>query len=157
MKTALLALALVSAIAIAAQPAAATTFPALTTIYVGSGVRDSANGPYAGIATVVHCSNVSGLTATLRMQFLHKNGSSAGLNTFNSVAHGSTVTLATHAVIAYLATELNVLQINSGLVNIESTQSAVFCNASVIDASAALDITVPIPLVRVNPHPGTVE
>ena len=156
MKTALLALALLATTAIAA-PVEATTFPSLKTIYIGSGVRDSANGAYAGIATVVHCSNVSGLTTTLRMQFLHKNGSSAGLHTFNSVAHGSTVTLVTHAVVAYVATELNVLQINSGLVNVESTQSAVFCNASVVDASAALDITVPIPLVRVNPHPGTAE
>ena len=104
----------------------------------------------------MHCSNVSGLTPTLRMQFLHANGTSAGLHIFNSVAHGATVTLATHEVAAYDAFELNVLQINSGR-SIKSTQSGVFCNASAIDASGALVVAVPIPLVRVNPHPGTVE
>ena len=156
MKKALLALALVASATAAAPPATATTFPSLTTIYVGSGVRDSAAGPNAGSATIVNCSNVSGETATLRMLFLHSNGSIAGLHTFNSVAHGSTVTLATHSVSTYVVTRLNVLQIAQGVVNIESTQSGVFCNAAVIEASQQA-FTAPIPLVRVNPHPGTVE
>jgi len=137
--------------------AAAVTFPSLTTIYVGSGLRDSAQGPNSGLATVIHCSNVSGLTASVRMLLLHSNGSIAGAHTFNSVAHGSTVSLATHPVAAYDGTDLNVLEINSGAVNIESTQSGVFCNAAVIDASGAVVVAIPIPLVRVNPHPGTVE
>jgi len=154
MKTTLTAIALATTLA---QPASAVTFPALTTIYIGSGVRDSANGPNSGLATIVHCSNVSGVAAAVRMQLLHANGTSAGGHTFSSIAHGSTVTVATHATAAYAATNLNVLEINSGVVNIESTQSGVFCNAAVIDASGSVVVAVPIPLVRVNPHPGTVE
>ena len=46
---------------------------------------------------------------------------------------------------------------NEGVVNIESLQSGVFCNAKTIDAAADSRIGVTLPLVRVNPHPGTVE
>jgi len=40
------------------QPAAAVTFPSLTTIYVGSGVQDT-TGTSATTGTAVSCSNVS--------------------------------------------------------------------------------------------------
>ena len=44
-----------------------------------------------------------------------------------------------------------------GVINIESTQSGVFCTAKTIDASATFPDGVILPLVRVNPHPGTVD
>ena len=47
--------------------------------------------------------------------------------------------------------------LNGGVVNIESTQSGVFCSAVTIDAAAISPDGVPLRLVRVNPHPGTVE
>ena len=46
---------------------------------------------------------------------------------------------------------------SQGGINIESLQSGVFCNAMTIDAAAGTPIGVTLPLVRVNPHPGTVQ
>jgi hypothetical protein len=47
--------------------------------------------------------------------------------------------------------------ISQGVVNIESTQSGVFCTAEVLDAAASAPTGIARHLVRVNPHPGTVE
>jgi len=63
MKTIFAALTLAAALA---QPAAAVTFPSLTTIYVGTGIRDDGNLSGMGVATVFPCINVSGATATIR-------------------------------------------------------------------------------------------
>ena len=63
MKKSLLALA-VAATTTMAEPASATTFASLTTIYVGSGVTDR-NG-MINVATVFHCADVSGQTASIR-------------------------------------------------------------------------------------------
>ena len=66
-----------SAIALAAlaQPASAITFPTLTTIYVGAGVKDDGGAGDAGIATSFLCSNVSGRTADIRFLVLNHSGS----------------------------------------------------------------------------------
>ena len=61
--------AALSAVGLAA-PGYAITFPSLTTIYIGSGVRDDGGGSGVGTATTFHCSNVSGVTAQIRS----KNG-----------------------------------------------------------------------------------
>ena len=53
MKKYLAGLALAAAFA---QPAAAVTFPTLTTIYVGSGVFDDGGAAATGEATSIHCS-----------------------------------------------------------------------------------------------------
>jgi hypothetical protein len=58
-------LAAVAFAAALVQPASAITFSKLTTIYVGSGV-DSFG---ADTATVLHCSNVSGVSVNLRSFF----------------------------------------------------------------------------------------
>ena len=43
-----------------------------------------------------------------------------------------------------------------GVLNIEATQSGIFCTAMIVDgADAGEGIT--LPLVRINPHPGTLE
>ena len=63
MKKNFVAAAFVAAIA---QPASAITFPTLTTIYVGSGVRDDGDAGNLGVATAFTCSNVSGSPATVR-------------------------------------------------------------------------------------------
>ena len=49
-----------------AAPASAITFSSLTTIYIGSGVRDNGGVSHAGTATTFHCSNVSGASAQIR-------------------------------------------------------------------------------------------
>jgi hypothetical protein len=54
-------------------------------------------------------------------------------------------------------TDLQTGSVNQGVVNIEATNSAVFCNAMIVDAGAAIPDGIALHLVRVNPHPGTVE
>jgi hypothetical protein len=152
MKTTLTALAVAAALA---QPASAITFSKLTTIYVGTGIRDTGLSP-GGIATTFHCSNVSGFTAQLRFVVLNDLGAVVGNNTTN-LAHGRTVTVSTHVVSAYDGFTLQTGAVSRGVVNIESTQSGVFCTAEIIDAGATTPIGVARALVRINPHPGTVE
>jgi len=140
------------------QPATAVTFPTLTTIYVGSGVVDNGGGLDSGYATTFHCTNVSGLSATLRFQVLFPNGPQAGSFT-TTAPHGATITASTHRTLVY--SDINEIspgtQIFQGGVNIESTQSAVFCTAISLNAAVNVPNGVNLHLVRVNPHPGTVE
>jgi hypothetical protein len=155
MKTTLTAIALATALA---QPAAAITFPSLTTIYVGSGVYDSGNADNVGEATSIHCSNVSGVEVQVRALVLRDNGAVAGSLTTN-LAHGATFTFSTHQTLTFVDTgDLNTGSVNQGVVNVEATNSAVFCTADRVDAANVKPIFMsPLHLVRVNPHPGTVE
>ena len=72
-----------------------------------------------------------------------------------NVAHGATQLFSTHGTL------LQEIDMSSGgvagVVNIESTQSGVFCRAALVDAAAPFADSSAIELVRVNPHPGTVE
>ena len=150
-------LAAVALAAVLGQPAAAVTFPSLTTIYVGSGVRDNGGAGGVGTATVFHCTNVSGVSASVRYLVLNPVGQVSASTTI-TLPHGQTRTAATHNTAAYfedplLATGL----VEQGAVNIESTQSGLFCSAMTIDAAAASPIGVPLRLIRINPHPGSVE
>jgi hypothetical protein len=153
---------LIAAIALAAtlaQPTSAVTFPALTTIYVGSGVYGSGDVDNTGEATSIHCSNVSGVTVQVRALVLGRTGSVEGSLTV-SLAHGQTVTFSTNqtAVFADESTDLEINFVRQGVVNIEATNSAVFCTAVVVDAENDKPVYMsPLHLVRVNPHPGTVE
>jgi len=158
MKTTLTAIALAAALA---QPAAAVTFPTLTTIYVASGVTDSGSAAETGVATVFSCSNVSGLIASVRFLFLRADGSSAGNINYTTGAgtainHGVTRIAATHATALFAGASISGV-IAHGVVNIESTQSAVFCTGMIVDAAATVPNGIDLHLVRVNPHPGTVE
>jgi hypothetical protein len=148
---------LIALAAVLAQPASAITFPSLTTIYVGTGVRDGGGANNTGIATVFHCSNVSGVSATVRFLVLNAGGAFQASVTI-VFPHGVTQTVSTNFTSPYIETdELATGVVNQGVVNIESTESGVFCSAETIDAAAATPIGVTRPLVRVNPHPGTVE
>ena len=134
------------------SPASAVTFPSLTTIYVGTGVNDDAE-----TATSFHCSNVSGVSTDVRFLVLSASGVVEGLATV-TIAHGATHTASTRNTAAYIEnTGLATGTIVQGLVNIESRQSGVFCSAMSIDIAATSPLGVTLPLVRVNPHPGTVE
>ena len=157
MRNRLFGLAAAVGAATLATPTLATTFPSLTTIYVGSGVRDNGGTVHAGTATTFHCSNVSGVSTSVRFLVLYHTGSVA-VSFTRTVAHGATVAVSTHATLPYEEdTDLGTLAVSEGVINIESLQSGVFCNAKTIDASAAFPDGVVLPLVRVNPHPGTVE
>ena len=155
MKTYLAAAALSVALA---QPAAAVTFPSLTTIYVGSGVLDNNADNNAGVATSIHCSNVSGVAVQVRVLILGGFGIvEASLN--RTLAHGATETFSTHETIAFFDGNNNLATglVNQGVVNVEATNSAVFCTAMIVNAATDDPNGSPIHLVRVNPHPGTVE
>jgi hypothetical protein len=151
MKTTLTAFALAATLA---PPAAAVTFPSLTTIYVGSGVRDD-QGTNT-IATAFFCTNVSGVTASVRFLILSVDGAVAQFGTV-PVAHGATHTIVTNPIAGFLSnSNFAAGPIGQGAVNIESTQSAVFCNALIMHR-VNVGEGVPLHLVRVNPHPSTVE
>jgi hypothetical protein len=141
-----------------AQPASAVTFSKLTTIYVGSGVFNA--GPSAeGVATAVHCSNVSGVSTEVRVLILNSVGTVVGSLT-RGLPHGATQTFVTHETLWLTDAGGNIStgDVDSGVVNVESRQSAVFCTAAVVDAAAYPPaFTMPIHLVRINPHPGSVE
>ena len=139
-----------------AQPASAITFPSLTTIYVGSGVYDDGGATAVGNATAFHCSNVSGVAANVRVLVLSANGPVIG-NVTLPLQHGETVVFTTHLVVAFVQAPLNTGGVSTGVVNIESTQSAVFCTAMIVEADSNDLNGVQLNLVRVNPHPGTVE
>jgi hypothetical protein len=140
-----------------AQPASAITFSSLTTIYVGTGVKDDGEDIAGGTATVFHCINVSGVSTSVRFLVLAKNGS-VEKSAIRTVPHGGTATVSTRTVFSYdVDVTLGSPYIYEGGVNIESLQSGVFCNAKTIDALADFPDGVILPLVRVNPHPGTVE
>jgi len=153
MKKSLAAFAFALAAALA-QPASAITFSKLTTIYIGTGVREAATSP--NVATAFSCSNVSGVNADVRILVLGFSGTVRASDT-RTLGHGTTRTWVTHPQATYSADfNLNTGTVGQGAVNIESTQSAVFCNAVLLDGVDAADGFV-LPLVRVNPHPGTVE
>jgi hypothetical protein len=153
MKTTLSAIALAATLA---QPAAAITFPSLTTIYVGSGVTDDGGGENTGTASSFFCSNVSGLTAQIRVLILNAGGTAIASSPVVPLSHGNSTVFSTHATIlgeVLIATA----NLSTGTVNIESTQSGVFCRGAIVNAAGPRQDSSPIALVRVNPHPGTVE
>ena len=152
MKKYLAAAALAAALV---QPASAITFPALTTIYVGAGIYDQGNGTSA---TLIRCANVSGQSSALRYLVLDEFGMVVASQS-TTVAHGASALAGTSAISGVDGeSNLNIGEQESGAVlNIESTQSGVFCNAAIIDAGGLVRDGSSLPLVRVNPHPGTVE
>jgi len=142
-----------------AQPAAAVTFPSLTTIYVGSGILDDGSPDGQGVASSIHCSNVSGVTVQVRVLVLDNGGGIQGDLTRGAL-HGGTLTFSTHNVAVFLDADdlLATGAVTQGVVNVEATNSAVFCTAVVVDASNTIPTFMsPLHLVRVNAHPGTVE
>jgi hypothetical protein len=159
MQKSLLAAAL-AAFATLSGSAAAVTFPSLTTIYIGSGVRNTVDIVDAGVATSFHCTNASGLTASVRFLVLNLNGSVAGTFTEPTLQHGRTQSVATHGTVVFgneQATSAGTV-INQGSIIIESTESGVLCTAAVVDAGTAIPaFAMPLHLVRVNAHPGTVD
>ena len=141
-----------------AQPASATTFPTLTTIYIGTGVYDDGGIVQDGSATVFQCTNVSGVSANVRFLVLSSAGVALGSATL-TIPHGGTRTAGTHNT-SFFAEDvlLHAGTVNlNGAINIESTESAVFCTGNITDALNDPDYSFALRLVRVNPHPGTVE
>jgi hypothetical protein len=47
--------------------------------------------------------------------------------------------------------------LDGGIIAVQSTQSAVFCTAMIVDAAASTISGIELHMVRLNAHPGTVE
>jgi hypothetical protein len=155
MKKSLLSVALAASALPIAPSASAITFPSLTTIYVGTGVHE--DGPSESGATIFHCSNVSGVSTSVRFLVLNSTGAVAA-STTQTLAHGATVTVSTDDIDFYAnEIDLNANALDQGVVNIEALQSGVFCNAMSVNGNPTDPNGFTLPLVRVNPHPGTVE
>jgi len=139
----------------AVLPAQATTF-SLRTIYIASGVTDDGGPANTGMATTVLCTNASGKSTTLRIAFYDADGAIRGLSAV-IIPHLRTYTLSTHVVAAFTDQSASTGAILQGVLNVSTTESAVFCSAMIVDAAAALVDGVDLHMVRFNPHPGTVE
>ena len=152
----LVSASLFSAALVASSSAGAITFPSLTTIYIGSGVRDTGGSAASGIATVFHCSNVSGLTASVRFLVLAENGAPRASFT-TSMGHGTAVSVSTHNTNAHLELQSLVTgSVSPGVINIESTQSGVFCTAVLVDDDEPGATGVPLHLIRIASRYGGV-
>ena len=87
---------------------------------------------------------------------LHSDGTTSGVFAVN-LSHGHTVAVSTHDAPLFGESGTAGAGLIQGAANIESTQSAVFCSAAILDSVAPLEFSFPLHIVRVNPHPGTVE
>ena len=159
MKKSLLAFAAAAFAALAAQPSDATTFPTLTRIYVASGVVDTITSGLGGVGTVVHCSNMSGQTASVRFVFRYDTGQIASSGTL-LVGNLASRAAATSGGVDYIhQTSFPSALMYGGTVEILSTESAVFCSAMQVDTEALAGgpAGIALHMVRFNPHPGAVE
>jgi hypothetical protein len=150
----------IAAIALAGSvPTGATTFPTLTNIYFASGVVDNSEDDFLGIATVISCSNLSGQAASVRYFFRRDNGTVAGSATL-PLANLAAQTITTEGNVDFL----DEIQLETGIfiggtLQIQSTQSAIYCSAMLVHANGGSSgpAGVALHMVRLNPHPGTVE
>jgi len=126
-------------------------------IYRFPGVRDDGGAGGAGVATVFHCTNFSGVPETVRFVTRDTN---ADLVQNNSIVipHLGTKSAATHLNGAY-ATFLNLAtgQVIEGTTAIAATSINVICTAMTIDASPAAPAGVALRGIRFNPAPGSQE
>jgi len=127
---------------------------------VASGGFDSDESMGAGTATSVHCTNLSGKSAQVRFSFYGAGGSLEGVSNF-TLPNLNTETISTHGTF-FSDLSLGTGAIQQGVLNIQSTESGVFCSAMLIDAlggpgTADVPEGIALHMVRYNPHPGTVE
>src|SRR5262245_28537312 len=139
-----------------------TTASAVTTdpevmIYRYPGMRDDGGAIGAGVATVFHCTNFSGVTETIRFVTRNHVGTILQNNSL-SIVHLGTITAVTHVVSSYshdtsLATGL----VNQGTTAIAATSINIICTAETIDASTAAPVGVARRGIRFSPVPGSQE
>jgi hypothetical protein len=128
-------------------------------IYFVAGIFDNGGIDNQGVATVIHCSNVgtSGVVRA-RLQIFNVDGDVRADRPFD-IKTSATVTLATHAPLAYyadyaLATGL----VNQGLAKIFANSRNIVCSAMTIDAEHLTPISaVALHMVRFNPIADTQE
>jgi hypothetical protein len=140
-----------------APQADARAFPALTPIYRITGIRDNGGAPQAGIATVFHCSNPTGVTQQVRFVVRGFTNSLVANATF-SILLGGTFSVGTHDTLLFFEDGLLATGIvGQGRGTIDATSPLVHCTAMIVDAATAIPNGIELNMVRLNPAPGTME
>src|SRR5688572_3530963 len=123
MKTHLAAAALLAALV---QPVSATQFSNLTIIYIGSGVVDSGHNDNLGVATSIHCSNVSGVTVQVRAHVYNPFKIQVGAVVTN-LENTDTFTFSTHQTLIFSDAEgdMSTLAVQQGMLVVSATNSAI--------------------------------
>ena len=140
----------------------ATTDP-LIPIYRTSGVRDDGQDLNLGVATVIHCTNLSSVTETLKIILRQWNGSVLSTQTF-SIPATHTFTIATHGTALYDEDAimfgtgsfpvLPVQTIDQGNFTISSTTTNMYCSVMMVDAASTSPVGVSLHMLRFNPMVG---
>jgi len=128
-------------------------------IYRFSGVLDDGGVANAGVATVFHCTNFSGVQETIRFVTRRSDAEIASNGTVN-IAHLATRTVVTHATLAYfteIILETLTGSIAQGTTAIAATSINIVCTAVTIDASTTAPVGVALHGIRFAPVPGSQE
>jgi hypothetical protein len=140
-----------------AVPLTASGGPAFI-IYRASGVFDNGGGSGSGTATLVHCTNASGVPEDLLVVVRQFDGSVLVSRTVTPVPSFRTVTLGTHSANTFpLDTNLATGGVDQGMVAIGSTTTDMFCSFMVVDAASTTAQGISLHLVRYNSSSGTQE
>jgi hypothetical protein len=106
----------------------------------------------------VICANVSGVPVSIRVAAFEFSGFKKADVTINNVGNAAVRTFSTHSTVLYSEdVVLHTGSLSQGVINVEATNAAVFCTATMESASLDYPEAVDLHVVRVNPDPGTVE
>jgi hypothetical protein len=137
----------------------ARAFPALTTIYRFSGVRNTIDAQETGTATVFLCSNYSATTQQVRIVVRADGATVVGDRTFEVPARDTT-TASTKFTVAFFDDKVLLpipVDVNQGNASIQATNANVHCTAMIVGAAAATPIGIALSPVRFLPAPGSME
>jgi len=126
-------------------------------IYRFPGLFDSGDADNDGVASVLHCTNFSGATETIRF-VLRDFNTTMKANMTVSIAHLGTITVATHATALYGEDLiLNTGALSQGTAAIAATSINLICTAATIDASVTKPNGFALHGVRFSPAPESQE
>ncbi len=128
-------------------------------IYRIAGVRDSGDASNVGVATTIHCTNLSPVAETVRY-VIRTAGGTVAANVSKTIDAGGTEAASTH--FTAMVDEDGVLapgvSINPGSAAIFATSpQKVFCSAMIVDAAATVPQGIALHMVRFNPITNTQE
>ncbi len=119
-------------------------------IYDVLGVRDNGSNANSGIATSIHCSNVSGGDVRVRVQIFGHNGANAGALTRN-VPPGGSVTFSTHATELF-SDETNIIAAAGGVQGrariFAEVPAAIVCAADLLEGTFPPNFVAPRRMIR---------
>jgi len=126
-------------------------------LYRFPGVRDDGGIGNVGVATVIHCTNFSGVAENLRY-VVRDADTTIRSNVVVVVNHLVTHTASTHVTAAYNGEfSLNTTAVSQGTVAIAATSINLICTAETIDASTTAPVGVARRGIRFNPVPDAQE